>query len=50
MIKKKLTKSVLDMLKKLAKDESEKYSTFWNDMGMILKGGIPEDQKNKRDL
>ena len=50
MIKKQLTKKVLEMLKKLAKDETEKYETFWNDMGMILKGGIPEDQKNKDKL
>ena len=38
------------MLKNLAKDDAEKYNTFWNDMGMILKGGIPEDQKNKDKL
>lgn len=46
-IKKQLTKKALEMLKKLAKDEPEKYDTFWGDMGMILKGGIPEDMKNK---
>ena len=50
MIKKQLTKKVLEMLKNLSKDDADKYNTFWNDMGMILKGGIPEDQKNKDKL
>ena len=50
MIKKQLTKKGIEMLKNLSKDDDEKYNTFWNDMGMILKGGIPEDQKNKDKL
>lgn len=49
-IKKQLTKKVLEMLKKMAADDAEKYNTFWNDMGIIIKGGIPEDQKNKDKL
>jgi molecular chaperone HtpG len=50
LIKKQLTKKVLEMLKTMSKDDTEKYNTFWNDMGMLLKGGIPEDQKNKDKL
>ena len=34
----------------MANNEPEKYNTFWGDMGMILKGGIPEDMKNKDKL
>ncbi len=49
-IKKQLTKKVLEMLNKMAQDDPEKYATFWNDMGIILKGGIPEDQKQKDKL
>lgn len=49
-IKKQLTKKSLEMLKKMANNEPEKYNTFWGDMGMILKGGIPEDMKNKDKL
>jgi molecular chaperone HtpG len=49
-IQKQLTKKVLEMLKKIAKDDAEKYTQFWGDMGIILKGGIPEDMKNKDKL
>ena len=49
-IKKQLTKKSLEMLKKMANNEPEKYNIFWGDMGMILKGGIPEDMKNKDKL
>ena len=38
-IKGGLTKRVLDMLARLAKDEPEKYATFWKEFGAVLKEG-----------
>ena len=32
-----LTKRVLQMLEKLAKDDAEKYQTFWKQFGLVLK-------------
>ena len=34
-----LTRRVLDMLAKLAKDEPEKYAAFWKEFGAVLKEG-----------
>src|ERR1700730_14422096 len=42
-----LTKSVLDMLAKLMKDEPEKYATFWKEFGAVLKEGLAQDHANK---
>ena len=42
-----LTKRVLDMLTKLAKDEPEKYKTFWKEFGAVLKEGLAEDPVNR---
>ncbi|MCD6038749.1 MAG: htpG [Gammaproteobacteria bacterium] len=42
-----LVKRVLDMLDKLAKDEPEKYSTFWSQFGNALKEGPAEDYTNR---
>jgi len=42
-----LTKRVLDVLAKLAKNEPEKYQTFWNEFGQVLKEGAAEDTGNK---
>ena len=46
-IKSALTKRVLDMLEKMAKSDSEKYQTFWNEFGQVLKEGTGEDFTNK---
>ncbi|MYL22713.1 molecular chaperone HtpG [Halomonas alkaliantarctica] len=48
-IKSALTKRALDMLKKLAKD-SEKYQTFWNHFGSVLKEGPGEDFANRETI
>ncbi|GHC32247.1 molecular chaperone HtpG [Aidingimonas halophila] len=45
-LKSALTKRALDMLKKLSKDE-EKYQTFWNTFGSVLKEGPAEDYGNR---
>ena len=34
-----LTKRALQMLDKLAKDDAEKYQTFWKQFGLVLKRG-----------
>jgi molecular chaperone HtpG len=45
-----LTRRVLDMLAKLAKDEPEKYATFWKEFGAVLKEGPAEDHANKERI
>ncbi|SQC91725.1 High temperature protein G [Cedecea neteri] len=40
-----LTKRVLQMLDKLAKDDAEKYQTFWKNFGLVLKEGPAEDNR-----
>jgi molecular chaperone HtpG len=42
-----LTKRVLDMLARLAKEEPEKYATFWKEFGAVLKEGLAQDTANK---
>ncbi len=45
-----LTKRVLDLLARLAKDEPEKYAAFWKEFGAVLKEGIAQDQANEAAL
>jgi molecular chaperone HtpG len=45
-----LTRRVLDMLAKLAKDEPAKYQTFWDEFGAVLKEGLAEDHGNHEKL
>ena len=42
-----LTRRVLDMLARLARDEREKYATFWKEFGAVLKEGIAQDPANQ---
>jgi molecular chaperone HtpG len=42
-----LTKRVLEMLGKLAKDEPAKYQGFWREFGAVLKEGLAEDHGNR---
>ncbi|MCV2502305.1 MAG: molecular chaperone HtpG [Candidatus Lightella neohaematopini] len=49
-IKSSITKKVLIMLEKLAKNNKDKYKIFWKQFGLILKEGIAEDSKNKELL
>lgn len=42
-----LTRRVLDMLAKMAKEESEKYASFWKEFGAVLKEGPAEDFSNR---
>ena len=42
-----LTRRVLDMLAKLAKDDPEKYAAFWKEFGSVVKEGVAEDAANR---
>jgi len=41
------TKRVLGLLEDLAENNAEKYTTFWNQFGQLLKEGVGEDQANQ---
>jgi molecular chaperone HtpG len=45
-----LTKRVLDMIAKLAKDDTGKYQNFWNEFGRVLKEGPAEDFANREQI
>ncbi len=45
-----LTKRVLDMLAKLAANEPEKYQSFWNEFGQVIKEGPAEDFANREKI
>ena len=49
-MKSALTKRVLDMLEKMAKDKPEDYKTFWKAFGQVLKEGPAEDFANKEKI
>jgi molecular chaperone HtpG len=42
-----LTRRVLELLAKLAKEEADKYRTFWNGFGQVMKEGLVEDAANR---
>jgi molecular chaperone HtpG len=44
------TRRVLDLLDRLAKDEPEKFATFWKAFGTIFKEGVAEDFANKERI
>lgn len=43
-------KRILGQLEKMAKDEAEKYQTFWKEFGGVLKEGPGEDFANKERI
>lgn len=45
-----LVKRVLDTLGKLAKKDAEKYQTFWNEFGDVMKEGPAEDFANREKI
>lgn len=44
------TKRILDMLTQLAETDGEKYQTFWDQFGMVLKEGPAEDFANRENI
>ena len=49
-IKSALTKRVLDMLEKMAKNDAENYASFWKEFGEVLKEGPAEDFTNREKI
>jgi len=49
-MKSALTKRVLDMLEKLAKNDTDNYLEFWKEFGEVLKEGPAEDFSNKEKV
>jgi molecular chaperone HtpG len=49
-IKSACVKRVLDLIEKLAKDEPEKFATFYKAFGNTLKEGIAEDANNRERI
>ena len=45
-----LARRVLDLLAKVAKDEPQKYATFWQEFGTVLKEGPAEDHANRERI
>ncbi|MCB9830880.1 MAG: molecular chaperone HtpG [Planctomycetes bacterium] len=43
-IRKGVTKKVLDLLERIAKDQPEDYATLWSNYGVVLKEGIHYDE------
>jgi molecular chaperone HtpG len=49
-IKSASVKKILGLLEKMAKDNPEKYTTFWKAFGQVLKEGPAEDFSNKEQI
>ena len=49
-IRTRITKKVLDALNKLREDSPEKYSTFWQAFGGLVKEGVTSEQKYSAQL
>jgi len=49
-MKSALTKRILDMLEKMAKNEPDQYSEFWKEFGNVLKEGPAEDFANREKI
>jgi len=49
-IRKGCTKRVLTMLERLGNNDKEKYQTFWNEFGQVLKEGPAEDAAHKEQI
>ena len=45
-----LTRRVLDMLGKMARNEADNYEKFWQEFGQTIKEGVVEDQQNADKL
>jgi len=44
------TKRILSLLEKMSADEAEKYQTFWDQFGLVIKEGPVEDFTNKETI
>jgi molecular chaperone HtpG len=46
-IRSAVIRRTLDLLNKLVKDDAEKYATFWDQFGAVIKEGVVEDMANR---
>ncbi|MDX1518676.1 MAG: molecular chaperone HtpG [Gammaproteobacteria bacterium] len=44
------TKKILDLLKKMARDEPEKYAKVWGQFGRVLKEGVIDEPDKREDI
>ena len=44
------TRKLLDLLDELARNEPDKYATFWREFGKVLKEGVVEDPVNRERI
>ncbi len=49
-LKSALTRRVLDLLDRIAREEPEKYAGFWREFGAVLKEGLAEDPSNRERI
>ncbi|MDG2089793.1 MAG: molecular chaperone HtpG [Gammaproteobacteria bacterium] len=49
-MKSALTKRVLDMLAKIKKKDADKYQSFWQEFGQVIKEGPAEDASNSEKI
>ncbi|WXT99841.1 MAG: Chaperone protein HtpG [Catillopecten margaritatus gill symbiont] len=49
-IRKASVSRILKELEKMAKNKPEKYATFWQEFGMVMKEGVVEDFSNKEKI
>jgi molecular chaperone HtpG len=49
-MKSALTKRALDLVARLAKEEPEKYASFWREFGAVVKEGVAEDYSSREKL
>jgi molecular chaperone HtpG len=45
-----IARRALDLLAKLAKEETDKYASFWKEFGQVLKEGVAEDPSNRERI
>ena len=50
VMKSALTKRVLNLLERLAREEPEKYATCWKEFGVAFKEGLAEDAGNQQKI
>ncbi|HPJ25844.1 MAG TPA: molecular chaperone HtpG [Synergistaceae bacterium] len=50
IIRRSITRKVLDTLKNILSSERERYETFWKEFGQVLKEGLVHDEKNREAL
>lgn len=49
-LRKACTKRALSMMERMAKNDTEKYQTLWNEFGQVLKEGPAEDFANREKI